>query len=497
MNTAAPPAAAPTVAPERSGSAPSPASSDLRFASIVGVVALAIYALLAWRHQQWRDELQAWAIVRDSPDLGALFTQLHYEGHPALWYLVLWLPARLTRSVVAMQVVHWLAISSAAFLFAWRAPFRRTTRVLVLCSYFPLFEYGMVARGYVLAWLLTITALAVVRTRHGVVLLGVVAALLANTTILAIPLAVGLVFGVVLDRRVQPTGTRVGAKVLAACLVAVGAFASLATAWPAANANHVETISSYDAERFHANGAAVVRALLPIPATLHHLWDAHFTDTTGMIGVWGSLAAIAVVTFLVRRRPAALATWLLPSLTVPFVLYTRGLWPSIRFCGVIFIAAIAALWLTRIGDATDRTADTAAGVLGALGCIASLIVVPIALATPFTAAADTADWVRANAPTNAEIVCDTAYRCSSVGIRLDRATRAADDPGPFTYAVFRQRPMMEAEPGAYARRVARETGHPVVLLTAERPSDPQIAVRAHFANSVVGDETYWVSLVTP
>ena len=216
-----------------------------------------------------------------------------------------------------------------------------------------------------------------------------------------------------------------------------------------------------------------------------------------MIGVWGSIAFVAVIAYLVRRRPAALVVWLVPAAVVPLVLYTRGLWPSIRFCGVIFLAAIAALWLTRIGDPCDRVADTGAAILGAFGCVASLIVMPIALATPFTAAAATSNWVRANAPTNAELVCDTAYRCSSVGIRLDRPTRAADDQRPFTYAVFRQHPSIDPDPVAYAQRVANDTGRPVVLLTDARPGDPRARIRAHFANSIVGDETYWVSEIRP
>lgn len=39
-------------------------------------------------HESWRDEAQSWLIARD---LGIIdiFKQMKYEGHPALWYLIL------------------------------------------------------------------------------------------------------------------------------------------------------------------------------------------------------------------------------------------------------------------------------------------------------------------------------------------------------------------------------------------------------------------------
>jgi len=43
-----------------------------------------LVALGISRHEIWRDEAQAWLIVRDVGSLGELFHVLRYEGHPAL-----------------------------------------------------------------------------------------------------------------------------------------------------------------------------------------------------------------------------------------------------------------------------------------------------------------------------------------------------------------------------------------------------------------------------
>ena len=40
-------------------------------------------------HAMWRDELNVWLIVRDSQSLSELFHNIHYEGHPFVWYICL------------------------------------------------------------------------------------------------------------------------------------------------------------------------------------------------------------------------------------------------------------------------------------------------------------------------------------------------------------------------------------------------------------------------
>ena len=104
-----------------------------------------------WRHEMWRDELQAWAIAGASPSLGALLDNLRYEGHPGLWHLLLWPLAHATRWPGAMQAVHFACAAAGAALFLRWAPLPRLLGALFLLGYLPLFEYGVVSRNYALA----------------------------------------------------------------------------------------------------------------------------------------------------------------------------------------------------------------------------------------------------------------------------------------------------------------------------------------------------------
>jgi hypothetical protein len=121
------------------------------------LVTLCLYAgLLAWsipHHEPWADEAQAWQIARTLP-LGQIFRTLSYEGHPALWYVCLWVLSRLHVSYIGM---HWVA---AAFGFlgvtvlVTAAPFPRPVKLLLPFTFYLAFQYAIVARSYVLIPLL-------------------------------------------------------------------------------------------------------------------------------------------------------------------------------------------------------------------------------------------------------------------------------------------------------------------------------------------------------
>ena len=60
----------------------------------VFVIYLAAVFFLVSRHENWRDEAQAWLLARDL-NVFQLISQMKYEGHPCLWHLIL-MPFALT-----------------------------------------------------------------------------------------------------------------------------------------------------------------------------------------------------------------------------------------------------------------------------------------------------------------------------------------------------------------------------------------------------------------
>lgn len=114
----------------------------------------AIYAAfvftVAWRHEPWADEAQAWLIARDS-SLGVLWTRLlHYEGTPGAWHTLLWILQRAGMPYGAFNMLSAAFGTLAAYLEFRFAPFNAPIRLALPFTYFLAYQYAVVARSYVL-----------------------------------------------------------------------------------------------------------------------------------------------------------------------------------------------------------------------------------------------------------------------------------------------------------------------------------------------------------
>src|SRR5437868_927000 len=101
-------------------------------------------------HEPWVDEAQAWLLARDLSLPSLLFHFLRQEGHPPLWYLVLWGPAHLHASY---GLLNWLIVPIALagiWVLLRYAPFPFYLRALLPFTFFLAYQYAVVARSYVL-----------------------------------------------------------------------------------------------------------------------------------------------------------------------------------------------------------------------------------------------------------------------------------------------------------------------------------------------------------
>src|SRR5512138_361965 len=118
-------------------------------AVLVVVFAIVVGATLA-RHEMWHDELNSWDVARDAHSLPGLFANMHFEAHPALWYLCLYLVTRVTVDPRGMQLLHLVIATATAALIAWKSPFTTLERWLLAFGYFFVFEFAVISRGYAL-----------------------------------------------------------------------------------------------------------------------------------------------------------------------------------------------------------------------------------------------------------------------------------------------------------------------------------------------------------
>ena len=123
---------------------------------------LIIYTLLIiWgisNHEQWRDEAQAWLIVRDS-SLAELFSILRTEGHPPLWYMLIMPLAKTGMPYLFQNLLSAAIMIAAVYLLLFKTKLPVLVKCLLPFSYFFLFEYSLFARSYCLIPFFTIALL--------------------------------------------------------------------------------------------------------------------------------------------------------------------------------------------------------------------------------------------------------------------------------------------------------------------------------------------------
>ncbi|HEY8061791.1 MAG TPA: hypothetical protein VID74_03285 [Gemmatimonadales bacterium] len=174
----------------------SPAATQERLALwlvFAGYIAIVVFA--AAHHEMWRDEVRALSVARDA-SLQGLFGELRYDGHPAVWYLLLRAGYFLTGSRLVLPVMSLMVAAVAVYLLLRFAPFSWPQKILLVLGVFPLFEYSVVARNYGIGMLLIIVlAIRYPDRLRRPIAWGLVLALLANTSAHAAVVAVAVLAG--------------------------------------------------------------------------------------------------------------------------------------------------------------------------------------------------------------------------------------------------------------------------------------------------------------
>lgn len=135
-------------------------------------------------HEPWVDEAQAWLLARDLDLCSLLFRNLRHEGHPALWYLLLWIPTHLHLNYAYFSWISGAIGSLGIYVLLRLSPFPFYLRALLPFSFYLAYEYSVVARSYTLFPLLGFLVAHIYRqTQPRPIPMAIVLALLANVSL--------------------------------------------------------------------------------------------------------------------------------------------------------------------------------------------------------------------------------------------------------------------------------------------------------------------------
>ncbi len=250
---------------------------------------LALVSWLWWTHTFWRDEVRAFSLALSGSNYAEMLRNVHGEGHPALWYLIL----RGAHDLFPYREV--LPIAGAVFgiaamaVVAFLSPFRFVTIGLILFSGYGAFEYIVIARNYGIAALVMFALAALYERVRNTLWLGLILAVLCNTNVPSCILAAAFLlfrFVEMLTDEMRPKARDWLIFAANAGLAAIGALLCFLTVYPTFNDAAVSTNFS------DLGPAQIVAALFDTRKGFSHL----------LLGP--AVLAIGCLTFV--RKPAAL-----------------------------------------------------------------------------------------------------------------------------------------------------------------------------------------------
>jgi hypothetical protein len=356
-----------------------------------------LYAQIA-HHVLWRDELNALAIVWASPTISSLFWHIHHEGHPWLWYMILWIPSRFTQSVLVLKFVQGIVGTAIILFVALRSPFRRWEKALVLAGYFFTFEYTVLSRMYGVM-LLAFVIYMYRRVKHrdspigSAVLLGVIASVDTIGIILSFLLI--LEYAAAMCRSGRLYFSRRTAAIALGIYAAITAFA----VWSAKPAKDISWRTTgkpfkyaHDISHLYAEFLRyTVLPFLPVRSPRSHsFWNP---DVHGALlrFTLPMLVVLALLYWAFRGRWNLLL--LLGATIVAGTLFGHLVYSgSERHLGVVFLAFVAAVWIVRSEQQADLLPWPVYILLG-ISAVSSLWALIGSWERPFSNDKAAAEWI--------------------------------------------------------------------------------------------------------
>ncbi len=303
-----------------------------------------LLALSLYRHEFWRDELQAWNIVTSSSGVLELFRNKVYEGHPSLWFLVLYPASWLTHSPIAVQVVNWLIAVAAAGLLIYKSPFTLVEKGLILFGYFFIFEYGTISRNYMIGVLIlfAIGALWKSYQRQWIAICILLWMLMQTNAYMAcIALAV---FATLLLRHWNSKSLWNSMTISGSVIVLSGLIFFVVTTNPPSDGSYASGWNfTFDFEGIKLILSNLYKGIVTIPEPEITFWGSNVIKNREIAAALGFFT-LATLIYCLRRSPYAL-TFLVISFAGLAVFMNLKFSGHLRHHGHFSMALVFALWI--------------------------------------------------------------------------------------------------------------------------------------------------------
>lgn len=451
------------------------------------LILLALWAaaalFLAWHHVPWRDEVRALTIALSGDTTIDMLRNLHGEGHPALWYLLLRWGHALIQSPLILPIAAFAISAAAMTVLALKSPFRLPVIALFMFGGLGLFEYSVSARNYgISALVLFVFAWAYPRWRDRGVVMGLVIFVLCNTNVPANFLGAALVGFWLIDIFCEEGfrwNRKYGWWMANAAIAAAGAAVCFLTVFPT-----VHDAASIDLPDGFGPGVildALTSSVIAFPElAAPSVFDGWMVSLLLTLLLGGCLAGLF-------RRPGAFlaATGVLIFFKLFYLLVYPG---GYRHQGLLLVFLVTLYWLVaaghggawperwglvrRVGDIGARIGQFALIALLALQIPMSSRHVEAAVrGVPYSRVHDLADLLEREGLTDATVMSQPDVFAEPLPYYADNPIWLLREQKYGAVVRFTNDARLEMRLDdilADARRIAGETGKPVVILLKYR-----------------------------
>ncbi|MFH1905721.1 MAG: hypothetical protein ABIK53_09420 [bacterium] len=417
--------------------APNPLLSNNSAFIVLGFLCIGLLNILT--HEMWRDELQAWLIAKDSVSVMNLFSNLRYEGHPALWHMCLYFISRFTAQPIAMQFFHLLLAATTIYLFTRFSPFTKLQKILFAFGYFPLYEYAAISRNYAMGVLFIFCFCSVFRTRtKNYLVLSCILFMLAQTSVYGLMIAIcfgfTLIMEYVLDRNLRKS-LRTGRTelIISIAIFILGIMGSVFQLIPPLDSGERIWGMNIDLRRITRVITIPWKSFIPIPEFMNTKFIVSTILPSRIPSVILSILLLCFSLLLFVRKPVVIFLYI--SATIGLLMFSCLIhFGELRHHGHLFILFIACLWISdyytdmelksqvfnNLARFCKKHKNRFIVVLLSIHLILGIIASSVDWFYPFSAGKETAKFIKDKQMNNMLMLGDMDFPASVVAGYLNR-----------------------------------------------------------------------------
>jgi len=477
-------------------------------------------------HPMWRDEFHPWLMSKASASLLDLFRIKASEGHPDLWYLMVYAIQQMSAIPLVMQLMHGAIASTTAFLILKYAPFSRLEKSLLIFGYFYFFEYAIISRNYAIGILLVTLLLArhPYRPRFNLVN-GLILALLAQTNLYGIIFSVAFLLTWIYgefeacrsNRHFKTLKTNV---ILSLLVILAGIGYAVYSVIPPpsgyfSGASHF-SFSQLTLKEFIHSMTTPWKAWVPVPELIQQFWDTNILQGD-LIQAILSLFMLVFGGILFSKRPTVLFLFIIGSTgIIAFILmYYFG---YIRHHGHLYILLVVCLWLrnyypevpgssrftviTTIRQWLNRKFNALFMVLLLIQFFVGMGAYLVHFTIPFSASKVTADYIKTRGYDRFMLAGDQDVCMESLMGYLDKQAFLFSRNSFSNYLIYDTLRKIPEKSAVLKMADSLQKNHgDTVLLIMNYPLTPSdslnLVAENSFTRSIRCDEIYYLYLLCP